>query len=98
MRRTAHYTTYCQTESPGVMLTFNAGATTKPPPGPLRAGIDGFTPKIEPLNVSHHLWEQVIQSIPGAFITPLQHHRPYGPQHEQTQIDPNDLPGALHQA
>ena len=28
-------------------------ATTKPPPGSLTAGIDGFTAKIEPLSVSH---------------------------------------------
>ena len=38
--------------------SFSAGATTKPPPGPLRAAIEGFTPKIEPLSISHHLCEQ----------------------------------------
>ena len=38
---------------------FSAGATTKTPPGPLRAGIERFTVKIQPFNVSHHLSEQV---------------------------------------
>ena len=38
--------------------TFSAGATTKPPLGPLRAGIEDFTQKIEPVSVPH-LFEQV---------------------------------------
>ena len=38
---------------------FSAGASTKPPPAPLKAGIEGFTPKIEPFSVSHHFCEQV---------------------------------------
>ena len=32
---------------------FSAVATTKPPPGPMRAGMEGFTPKIKPFSVSH---------------------------------------------
>ena len=38
---------------------YSAGATTKPPPGPMRVGIKGFTRKIELFSVSHHLCEQV---------------------------------------
>ena len=40
----------------------------------------------------------VLQSIPGGFIvwlTPLRHHRPSGPQHEQAQIYPMQW-SALH--
>ena len=36
---------------------FAAGATTKPPPGPLTR--EAFTPNIEPLSVSHDLCNQV---------------------------------------
>ena len=51
---------------------FSAGAITKPPLGPLRAGI-GFTPKIEPFSVSHYLCEQVefAKTISGALIMQL---------------------------
>ena len=38
---------------------FLSRSTTKPPPGPLRTGIEDFPPKIEPFSVFHHLCEQV---------------------------------------
>ena len=76
-------------------LALSAGATTKRPPGPLRAGIDGFTPKIEPLSVSPF---RVFQSVSEYswcvhyVTTPLQTIDPlHGPQHEKAQIDPNML-------
>ena len=49
------------------------------------AGIDDFTPNIEPLSVSHHLCEKVECSEYSWCVhnvTPLQHHRLSGPQHE----------------
>ena len=53
-----HDTAFCQSESPGVGLSKQEDIT-KPPPGHPRAGIEGFTQKIEPFSVSHHLCDKV---------------------------------------
>ena len=70
----------------------SAGATTKPHLGPLRALIEDFTSRSS-LSVSPttcmNRWSASDYSWCAHYATPLQHHRPSGPQHEQAQIDPN---------
>ena len=66
---------------------FLAAAITKPSPGPLSAGIEGFTPKIELGSVSLttyvNRWSASEYSWCPHSAIPLQNHRPSGPQHEQ---------------